>query len=327
MNIRFENTVGDTLDRLHDRKLQPVRAIPTPFPSWNAICGEEGGGEGLAETWLVVIGGVTGTGKSYLALNLAAHAVTQGVLVGTLNFEMTQTAVVTRYLSILTGFPKWEMDMGAKFNSAVWLAAQKEADRIYQQTGGSFITNQTPIYNLRHVEQSYETLATAGAKLIIVDYAQLVMVPGVNDIFGRSESVAIRLRELTHEYKVATVCISQFNREEARRGKPPSIHGLMGGGIWEHAASQIWLHNHTLRERYGRTPDGRYQGEYTEIINGKNRHGIAPFELPVKWSYRNMRFDEYVPGTDPHDPFFDDDLHTVELKPDTIHEPKLEGFE
>ena len=101
--IKFEVTAGTTLDRLHERKIQPVNAIPTPFAAWNQICGEEGGNEGLAKSWVCVIGGVTGTGKSYLALNLAANAVLEGHLVGMINFEMTQMSVTTRYLSILTG--------------------------------------------------------------------------------------------------------------------------------------------------------------------------------------------------------------------------------
>ena len=311
MKINFETTAGDTLDRLHDRKLQPVRAIPTPFPSWNALCGEEGGKEGLAERWLVVIGGKTGTGKSYLALNLAARAVMDGILVGMINFEMTQMAVTTRYLSILSGLPKWRMEMGEDFHSPTWKEAQAVADEILRKTGGAFVTNESAVFNINHVEESYEKLAKVGARMIVIDYAQLVGVPWANGIYQRSEEVATKLREFTHAYDMTTVAISQFNREEAKSGKPPTIHGLMGGGIWEHASNQIWLLDHTIRSRYGKRPDGFMSGEYTKILCGKNRHGIAPFELPVRWSYENMRFEEYVPGTYDDDPFYDASIDGV----------------
>ncbi len=314
-DILFETTSGHTLDKLRGRKLLPVTAVPTPFPSWNSLCGEEGGKMGLAPRWMIVLGGVTGTGKSYLALNLAANAVMQGELVGLINFEMTQMSVVTRYLSILTGIAKHKLDMGDSFDLAAWERAQEIADQLFKSRGGAMLTNESAIFNLGHVEESYRKLSDLGVKLIIVDYAQLVMVPNTHGIFARSEAVAIRLRELTHEYDVITIAVSQFNREEARRGKPPSIHGLMGGGIWEHAANQIWLLNHTIRERYGKDTAPRYgyhKGEYTELLCGKNRHGIAPFELPLKWDYSTMRFEEYVPGTDPDDPFFDGDVHTVD---------------
>lgn len=330
-NIRFETTAGATLDKLHDRKLLPVKAIPTPFDTWNAISGEEGGKKGLAERWLVIIGGVTGTGKSYLALNLAARAVLAGVLVGMINFEMTQSAVTTRFLSILTGEPKWKLETGDDFDSATWKRAQRKTEEIFEETGGAFVTNESAVFSLNHVEESYKKLADAGAKMILLDYAQLVTVPGSDGIYGRSEAVATRLRELTHEYNMTTIAISQFNREEARRGKPPTIHGLMGGGIWEHASNQIWLLNHTIRDRYGKQATGYFQGEYTELLCGKNRHGIAPVELPVKWNYGNMRFEEYVPGTDEDDPFFEADIHGVIIDqkktPPVAEEDPEDGFD
>jgi replicative DNA helicase len=318
--VRFDTTVGTTLDKLHDLKLTPVQAIPTPFPSWNALCGEEGGGKGLAKRWLIIIGGVTGTGKSYLGLNLAARAVLEGQLVGMLNFEMTQMAVTTRFLSIISGLPKWRMEWGDNFSSPTWKEAQAKVNQVYEEVGGAFVTNESTVFSINHVENSYKTLADAGATMVVLDYAQLVTVPGASGIYQRSEEVATRLRELTHEYNMTTVAISQFNREEARMNKPPSIHGLMGGGIWEQASNQIWLLNHTLRKRYGKKPNGLMSGEYTEILCGKNRHGIAPFEMPVKWNYSSMRFEEYTPGTDDNDPFFDSQIDGVELRTPEVKE-------
>ncbi len=302
-DLKFETVSGTSLDRLHKKSLQDIRAVATPFPTWNVICGEEGGKIGPAMGWVIVVGGVTGTGKSYFAQNLSAAAVQDGHRVGMVNFEMSQMAVTVRHLAILTGLPKFKLEQGDNFDSKVWEQAQREADRILAEKGGVLITNESSVFSLPDIEQSYKKLTDAGVSMIIVDYAQLVTVPGVEGIYARSEAVATKLRELTHKYKVVTIAVSQFNREEARRNKKPSIHGLMGGGIWEHAANQIVLLNHTLRYRYGTDSRGKPYGEYTELIFGKNRHGFAPVELPVKWSYRSMRFEEYVPGTDPDDPF------------------------
>jgi len=321
VKINFESTTGVTLDKLHDRKLLPVKAIPTPFPSWNGLCGEEGGKQGLAERWLIVVGGKTGTGKSYLALNLAARAVMEGVMVGMINFEMTQSAVVTRFLSILSGLPKWKMEMGDDFHSPTWKEAQAIADQYYRDTGGVFVANESAVFTIDHVEESYKKLHDTGAKMIIIDYAQLVGVPWANGIYQRSEEVATKLREFTHKYEMTTVAISQFNREEARSGKPPSIHGLMGGGVWEQVANQIWLLDHTIRFRYDKTPRGDMSGEYTKLLCGKNRHGISPFEMPVKWNYKNMRFEQYTPGTDKGDPFFDAHVDGILMNPPAPEQP------
>lgn len=316
--IKFESVGGATLDRILERKQQTPDYIPTPFPGWNTVCGEEGAKKGLSKGWVITLGGVTGTGKSYLALNLAASAVAAGHRVGCVNFEMSQMAMVTRFLSILTGVPKYKLEMGDYFDVHAWKQAHREADRIQEETGGVFVTNESTVFSIEDVEESFRILTDAGIEMVIVDYAQLVTVPGTDGIYQRSEEVATRLRELTHEYGVVTVPISQFNREEAKRNKPPSIHGLLGGGIWEHASNQIWLLNHTLRYRYGRGQGGAPKGEYTELLGGKNRHGME-VALRMAWEYDTMSFTEIQDPTNlvGDHPFVDEgeNVVTVDVGP------------
>ena len=40
---------------------KPVDAVPTPLPTWNMHCRDDGGGVGLARGWHVTIGAATGT--------------------------------------------------------------------------------------------------------------------------------------------------------------------------------------------------------------------------------------------------------------------------
>lgn len=301
--MKFDLMAGDTLLDMMDRKQAVIDVVTTPFPAWNEICGEEGGMEGLARRWLVIVGGVTGTGKSYFASNVCAHAVREGHLVGMVNFEMSQMAVGTRYLAALAGAPQWRMDMGKYFSPEIWLKAKAEADRIYEETGGGLLANDSAVFSLSDIERSYEVLTRRGVRLIVIDYAQLVQADGADGIAQRSEKVATRLRELTHEYRVSTIAISQFNREEAKKAGPPTMHGLMGGGIWEHAANQIVLLDHTIMQEYGTNAIGGPQGQYTQALFEKNRHGRANLALPLRRDYDTQRFEEYEPGTDPGDPF------------------------
>lgn len=294
----FEEMTGEVLQRLGRHKQANIDAIPTQFPSWNALCGEEGGYEGLAKGWLVIVGGADGTGKSNLAYNLAANATRQGKLSGVINFEMSQMQSGTRYVSILTGTPKYKLDQGKYYDAALWAKACAEVDRIAEETGGALITNQAAVFGLEDIHTAYGQLADAGCEMIVVDYAQLVSVKQQDGLFQRSEAVANALRELTHKHNVVTICISQFNRDTKTSDQPPTRFGLQGGSAWENNANQIVLLNHTLQCL---TKDGR--GKYTELIGDKNRHGPAPFKLPVKWNNACMRLEEYVPGTDPGDPF------------------------
>lgn len=296
MSIRFEEVAGATLERLGEQKLRPVDPIVTRFPSWNELCGEEGGSQGLAPSWVIVVGGADGTGKSQLAYNLVADAVLGGKLAGGINFEMTFMQGATRYVAILTGLQKHKLDQGKYFDIEVWREAQRMVNEITEETGGTFITNQAAVFSLGDISESYKRLAGEGARLVVVDYAQLVRVKGKDGIFQRSEEVADTIRELTHAHNVTSIVISQFNRETKTGDKPPSRFGLQGGSAWENNANQIMLLNHTLRARSGLF-------EYTELIGDKNRHGIAPFSLPVRWDWSCGRIAEYVPGTDPDDPW------------------------
>lgn len=301
--MKFDLVAGQKLLDMLERKQRPIDVVSTPFAAWNQICGEEGGREGLARKWNIVLGGVTGTGKSYLASMIMAHAVLGGHLVGNLNMEMSEMAVATRYLSQLAEVDQWRIDMGKAFSPEHWLKAKAVADRIYQETGAGMLTTDASVFSLDDVKRSYEILAKAGARIIAVDYAQLVMVEGQDNIASRSEAVAYTLRELTKIHDVTTVTISQFNREEAKKAGPPTMHGLMGGGFWEHAANQIWLIDHTLRQGFGKDKFGGFEGEYTQLLCDKNRHGPAKQALPVKRHFGTQRFEQYIPGTDAEDPF------------------------
>ena len=289
--IRFEALVGKSLEDIGETITHSVPSIPTPFPKWNDLCGEEGGREGVAQTWLVVLGGADGSGKSYLGVNLAANAVLQGKKVGFINFEMTKVGLTQRYLAILSGYPKYQMEHGKYFSMEAWLKAQRVADEIHEDTGGLLITNDSGVFDLDDISEAYKRMADAGCKKILIDYAQLVAVKGQDGIFQRSEAVGNELRVLTHEYKVSSVVLSQFNREGKKLGdSPPTRHYLQGGSAWENNANQIVLIDHTLRIKADKE-----KAIYTRLLMDKNRHGESPISIPVRWDLINMRWEQGEP--------------------------------
>ena len=309
--IRFEALVGSSLETIGESITHHVPSIPTPFPKWNDLCGEEGGREGIAQSWLVVLGGADGSGKSYLGVNLAAHAVLQGKKVGFINFEMTKVGLTQRYLAILSGFPKYQMEHGKHFKLEAWLKAQHVADTIYNETGGMILTNDSGVFNLDDITTAYAKMANKGCEMICIDYAQLVQVKGQDGIFQRSEAVANQLRVLTHEYGMVSVVISQFNRDGKKLGDtPPSRHYLQGGSAWENNANQILLIDHTLRQR-----DKKNNCIWTRLWVDKNRHGEAPVEIPVKWDLNNMRWEEGQMEIDDEVEIMADDIERKQAHP------------
>jgi hypothetical protein len=63
------------------RQLEAVEAVPTPFPGLNAECRGDGGRQGLAFGWHVILAGATNQGKSNMAMNMACRAVQEGYAV------------------------------------------------------------------------------------------------------------------------------------------------------------------------------------------------------------------------------------------------------
>jgi replicative DNA helicase len=282
---QFRWVAGDSLDDLQGRKTAAIECIPTPIPSWNALCGEEGGHAGLAKTWTVVIGGMPGSRKSYLGLNLAAHAIKEGRKVGAINFEMSFEGYATRYLSVLTGVPKDDIGWGTDFSDEAWAKAKAEADRIYEEKGGALITNDATAFHLGHIHEAYQKFADVGVEMVLVDYVQLIRA-GEADMKERAGKIAEALRELSHQHKMVTIALSQINREGMKReDSPPRMSHLYGGMYWEANANQVVMLDHTYQQREG-------DDTLTQIIVDKNRHGTPLVEIPVRWVGETMTVEE-----------------------------------
>lgn len=285
---RFRFVAGDALKDLGKTKTKQIESIPTPLPTWNAVCGEEGGHVGLAKTWTVIVGGMPGSRKSYFALNLAAHAVKQGHKVGAINFEMSFEGYSTRYLSILSGVNKNDLGWGEDFQQDEFDRAMACANQILKEKGGALITNQATAFTLEDIKEAYRAFSDKGVDIVIVDYVQLVRASGMPDMKERAAAIAETLRECSHRYRVVTVALSQVNREGMKKSdRPPRMTDLYGGMFWEANANQVLLLDHTYQE------DDKLRGATkTRLIVDKNRHGRNMIEVPIRWSWDTMEVEE-----------------------------------
>jgi replicative DNA helicase len=300
--LEFLWVLGDTLDDLAKLKVGKVDSIPTPIPTWNALCGEEGGHVGIAKTWTVVVGGMPGARKSYFALNLAAHAIREGRKVGAINFEMSFPGYSTRFLSVLTGISKNEIGWDEDFSQISWDKAAVIANRLYKETGGGLLTNRkTDKIGLEQVREAYKAFADRGVEMVIVDYVQLIQA-GTDDLKERAGRVAETLRILSHQHNVVTVALSQINREGMKRDDlPPRMHHLYGGMYWEANANQVVMLDHTYMVRDG-------DDLKTQIIVDKNRHEQHLVEIPIRWIGETMQVEEDTSVREALDGFVDVDL-------------------
>jgi replicative DNA helicase len=233
------------LYELKVQKLDEVDAVPTPFPTWNAMCRDEGGGVGLARGWHVVVSGGTGQGKSLLALNLAAEAVRAGERVVMISLEMSKVQLDTRFMAIFAGKDIRSLEQGKTFDESVHEDASRQLVSNNRSTGGQLIRNTEVVSDLTEIEMAIRYHAEQGCRYFITDYIQLAWTGAAAAIFDQIKEVSHTIRGLARELSVVDVAVSQFNRDEMKSGSRPTIYGLMGGGPLEQDADQIALLDHT----------------------------------------------------------------------------------
>ena len=284
----------EVLKQLRKRKLQKPDAVSTGFPSWDKMCRDSGGGEGLAHGWYVIIGGGANTGKTMLALNLAVQAMRAGENVTMISLEMAMSEVSTRLSAIASQTDVMKLEYGETFDRDVAEAAD---ERLLELPGG-FTLNDIPIRNIDEIASVMEFFnRMEDSRYFIVDFLQLVATGKPKDMMERVTEISERLRDESKRLNVTTVALSQLRRGASNeRNVPPTIYDLLGGSALENSADQVALLNHANYQR-----DYQKRSATTEIILGKNRFGPTG-SLPVVWDYRFLQCREpydFEPGGTP----------------------------
>jgi len=289
----FSEFIKGDLEDHHRAKLRLVDAVPTPFPTWNAMCRDEGGGIGIARGWHVVVAGGTGQGKSLLALNMAAEAIRGGERVTVISLEMSKMQLGTRFLAIFSDKNIRELEQGSEFSESEHTAACLDLTNTYASNGGRLITNREVLADLTEIDYGFGFCVEAGSRYIITDYMQLAWTGNADGIYGQITEVSHTIRGLARKHNVVSIGVSQLNREGAKGPESPVIQQLMGGGPLEQDADQVLLIDHSTYKEDETNP----KEATVDLKLGKNRHGSVG-SIPCRWDYRSLRIREDDPVTD-----------------------------
>lgn len=268
----------------------PPSAVPTPFERWNRICGGGGGGLGPAHGWFVTIGGNPGFGKSLVALNLAAWALKHRESIGFVTLEMSPTALATRLYPIATGAPVRSFERGKGFDPTTIQVAQAWAAKL-KADGCQAMVNSEVLGSLDHVLDVMAEMRDSGARVLFLDYVQLVATGDDDAIYKAVATISTNVRKFAHESEVLVYGLSQFNRgTSGNYHETPRSQGLHGGMALEANSDQVLLIDHSRFERDRLNTDLAR----TYLRLDKNRHG-AVGDIPVLWDYRSLQCREALP--------------------------------
>lgn len=283
-SLQFDVIDGQLLREQIVKAQLPIDAVPTPFPAWNNACRDEGGGEGLALGWHVIIAGGTGSGKSLVALNCAVSAVNAGESVCYVSLEMSQTQLVTRLMAIASGNSVRCLERGKGFDAGVAHTTVTEFEAAQERSGGSIRVNRYPLRELADIDLVFGYYTSREhCTVFIVDYLQLAWAGSAKSMLESITEISHSIRMRAREQNVLSIGLSQFNRAtSSNRDDRPSVEGLMGGSPLENDADQVVLLDHTSYVRQGA---GKAEGK---LLLAKNRHG-PQVEIPVDWNYTNLQ--------------------------------------
>jgi len=211
----------DQIDDLYNNPNKP-RGLPTGFIDFDSKTGGLRGGD------LLIIAGRPSMGKSTLAINMAEHAaLKEGIRasVAIFSLEMPAEQILTRMLSSVGSVNLGNIRSG-KLSDDDWPRITGATKQL--QDAKIFIDDTPALTPTELRARSRRIKREHGLDLIVVDYLQLMTVPGTKENRATEISEISRgLKALAKEINCPVIALSQLNRGvEQRESKKPVMSDL-----------------------------------------------------------------------------------------------------
>jgi replicative DNA helicase len=213
--------VIDQIDEWHTNP-DSLRGLPTGFTDFDKITG------GLRPGDLVIVAGRPSMGKTTLAVNMAEYAaIHRGskASVAIFSMEMPSEQVITRMLSSIGGVPLGNLRSG-RISDEDWVRITSATSQLSE---AKIFVDETPALTPTELRaRARRVKREHGLDLVLVDYLQLMTVPGTKDNRATEIGEISRgLKVLAKELSIPVIALSQLNRAvEQREHKKPVMSDL-----------------------------------------------------------------------------------------------------
>lgn len=277
--------LDEALRKIHavrDNPLGAATGLPTGFIEFDNKT------TGLGPGDLMILAARPSMGKTSLAMNIAEHvAFDRKEAVAMFSMEMSAEQLGFRVISSRSGIPLHKLRNGElndqEMDQLTWsMGRLREAPLFIDETGGL-----SPM-DLR--AKARRLAKRENLKLLVVDYIQLMTVPGIspdNRVLMVSE-ISRQLKSLAKELGIPIIALSQLNRGlENRDNKRPRMSDLReSGGIEQDADLVVFIYRDWV---YDKSKDERE----AEIIIAKQRNGPLA-TIPVQFIGANTKFENPI---------------------------------
>ncbi len=246
---------------------------------------------GFQASDLIIIAGRPSMGKTAFAMNIVEHAAVhekRAVLV--FSMEMSGSSLAMRLMSSLGKIDQHKVRTG-KLEEHDW---ENLTEALGKLSEAPIFIDDTPALSPAEVRSRARRVAREhNLGMIVVDYLQLMQMPGYSD--NRTleiSSISRALKALAKELNVPVVALSQLNRGlEQRADKRPIMSDLRESGAIEQDADLIaFIYRDEVYNE-----DTRDKG-VAEIIIAKQRNGpIGRVRLTFRGQF--TRFENFAPSS------------------------------
>ncbi|HTT02223.1 MAG TPA: replicative DNA helicase [Steroidobacteraceae bacterium] len=211
----------DQIDEWHTNP-DKLRGLATGFADFDRLTGGLRGGD------LVIVAGRPSMGKTTLAVNMAEYAAINPNIrasVAIFSMEMPSEQVITRMLSSIGSVPLGSIRSG-RVSDEDWVRITGATSQLSE---AKIFVDETPALTPTELRaRARRVKREHGLGLVIVDYLQLMHVPGTKE--NRATEIAEisrGLKALAKELQVPVIALSQLNRSvEQREHKKPVMSDL-----------------------------------------------------------------------------------------------------
>jgi replicative DNA helicase len=274
--------VVDRIDHLFQLD-EPITGMATGFNDFDEMT------SGLQDGDLVIVAGRPSMGKTSFAMNIAEYAAVKSDMpVAVFSMEMPAEQLAMRMLSSLGRIDQHRVRTGKladedwpRLTSAVGILAEKQ-----------LFIDDSPGLSPNELRARCRRLTREHGKLglVVIDYMQLMQVPGFRENrTAEISEISRSLKTLAKELKAPVVALSQLNRSlEQRPNKRPVMSDLRESGAIEQDADVIvFIYRDEVYN-----PESDSKGT-AEIIIGKQRNGpIGTIRLTFLGQY--TRFENFI---------------------------------
>lgn len=249
-------TVIDTIDAKYNKTIPS--GVSTGLSALDElVCGLRPGN-------MVVVGGLTGSGKTILGLQITQHVTCKLDGVGlAFSMEMTKEELITRGIASIGAVNLSALDSG-DLNDDDWPRITSAVSVLNKAK--LFVNDQAGMTVARIRSIARQCQRREGLSILLIDYIQLISAESSSNRSLEVGKISTALKNLAKELKIPVVVLAQLNRGSTNRpDKRPRPSDIRDSGQIEQDADVVILVHRDMDSEEG-------QNGVTELIVGKVRH-------------------------------------------------------